>query len=346
MAAIVDPIDSNSARLDGKSSSRRYSVCAHVDPIKSDNFFTNMHHGDASVMEDTDSHAAFSAASPRSEMLKSLFSDMPPRPDQLSVYSCGDSIGLVTKKHVWAFVKTSPKFFSLSGFQMLQSGMTTNSFQNSGTAYSNSASSLFDPFSTKPFRLASSEQLEVLLLRMTQKTMFSGPQPRIPQKSHSTWARFPLHSGPCLVLRWYPDSLRPKKRGVTLWNLLPHQHHEERDISSSAALTILGHAARLSSTFSASVKVIDPDVNGRNLSNHHLDQSARLMPLPQVGDICEAQYQGRRNRSSWGYRGVQITAVNVLDADMYEYTYDLQYPDGDSEAGGVSLSICAFMAAY
>ena len=215
---------------------------------------------------------------------------------------------------------------------MLQSGMTTNSFQNSGTAYSNSASSLFDPFSTKPFRLASSGTT-------------GGPATTYDPKNNVLWAtaqdttEITQYMGPFPPPQWtlscpslVPRLSASKETWSDFVESVATSASRRENISSSAALTILGHAARLSSTFSASVKVIDPDVNGRNLSNHHLDQSARLMPLPQVGDICEAQYQGRRNRSSWGYRGVQITAVNVLDADMYEYTYDLQYPDGDSEA--------------
>lgn len=60
--------------------------------------------------------------------------------------------------------------------------------------------------------------------------------------------------------------------------------------------------------------------------------------LPKMGDLVEAQYRGRPSRSSWGYPGVTITTVNVMqEARDSEggcmHTYDLRYPDGDVERG-------------
>jgi hypothetical protein len=215
MAAIIDPVDGNSARLDGISTSRRYSVCAHIDyseddgtsHLGSDNYFAGRHHADAPVISGAGLRAAVTAASPRAEVLKDLFSQMPPRPELLSVYSCGDSLGLVTKKHVWAFVKTSPTFFSLSGFQTVPSAQATASFEDPAAGHTRSSSSHFDPSSARSFRSA-------------VPGTAAGPATTYDPKNNLLWvteqdATFLRHSGRCLARRLLLGCPRARKRGAT-----------------------------------------------------------------------------------------------------------------------------------
>ena len=314
MAAVIDPIDDRSARLDGVWTSRRYSICAHIDSCTDDtSIFTRDNY--------CGSQNAGTPASPRVGSLKNLFSEMPPRPELLSVYCCGDSIGLVTKNHVWSFVKSSSSSFTLSGFRVGQS--TTKN----GKTWS----SHFDPFSAKSFRKAESGTC-------------AGPACTYDPKNNFIWliaqdtSEIKQYMGPFPPPQWTldcPSTIPSIPACQEAWcdviESAATNSAEGHNLSSSAALTIIGHSARLCSTFSASVRVIKPMVNSGQRQRPFISKT-KLVRLPQVGDICEAQYHGRRNRSSWGYRGVQILAVNVLDSDMYRYTYDVRYPDGDQEA--------------
>ena len=122
--------------------------------------------------------------------------------------------------------------------------------------------------------------------------------------------------------------------------------NNESSVSPSVrcAMTLLGHSARLGSTLSTSIVRALPG-NGGNGSRgrNQSDGSMNVIGgtnsiLPKMGDLVEAQYRGRPSRSSWGYPGVTITTVNVIqEARDSEggcmHTYDLRYPDGDVERG-------------
>jgi hypothetical protein len=104
-------VDQKTATMDGPSSRRRYSICAHVDPDM------NVDHvnGGSTPVKHLDI-----AASSRTEILKPWFNHSnPPTPESVSVYSCGGSIGLVTEGHVWGFARSSPDTFSLCGYSTI-----------------------------------------------------------------------------------------------------------------------------------------------------------------------------------------------------------------------------------
>jgi hypothetical protein len=122
------------------------------------------------------------------------------------------------------------------------------------------------------------------------------------------------------------------------------------------SMMLLGHSARLSCTLSTSIVRSLPGNGGiRTSKNRLLDGSGDLEKdlhslLPKVNDIVEAQYHGRKSRRNWGYRGVQITAVNVIGEEIEgypNYTYDLRYPDGDQVSFNDSFDLSfSFQSIY
>ena len=128
LATVSD--DGQSAVCNGDISHRRYSVCAHVDPspleedissISSNSLLRQMSTsstGECFNREGTIQSSTVSASS-RTEILKPLFNKIPFSCENLSVYSCGDSIGITTEENCWGFVKSSPNTFSLCGYQKI-----------------------------------------------------------------------------------------------------------------------------------------------------------------------------------------------------------------------------------
>ena len=90
----------------------------------------------------------------------------------------------------------------------------------------------------------------------------------------------------------------------------------------AVAMSLLGHAARLGATLSTVLRRRAAGNGGVRKTSNTLvlgnEQDLQSL-LPSVDDIVEAQYNGRKSRRNWGYRGVQVTAVNLVNEEQEGY---------------------------